>query len=86
MALNDHYGLGRVCRKLPPHHNVKELGDNIETLANYFLDRGCRNALSANPGPFSWEWHLGPDRKWVVHFLRGFVDDDIYTNKPRAKG
>jgi hypothetical protein len=91
MALNKYYGLGRVYRNLPPHYEVKQLGDNIETIADYFLTRGSRNAMSSGPVP--WEWHLGMDLKKVVDLLRTFVDDDIYTTtsaerqrreKPRA--
>jgi hypothetical protein len=69
------FGLGRVYKKLPQPQNAKELGDNIEVLANYFLDRGSRNALSG--GPVTWEWRLGEDLK--KSFLRTFVDDDTYT-------
>jgi hypothetical protein len=46
MEFNSLFGLGRLYKKPPPHQNVKELGDNLEVLANYFLDRGCRNSLS----------------------------------------
>ena len=73
---NSLFGLGRVYQKLPQHRNVKELGDNLEVLAHYVLDRGSR-ARSA--GPVTWEWRLGEDLKEAVNFLRNFVDEETNT-------
>lgn len=83
MEFNSLFGLGRVYKKLPPHHNVKELGDNLEVLANYFLERGSRDALNNPGGDVRWEWKLGEDLKMLIELVRVYIPDDTYTKRPR---
>jgi len=73
--------LGRLYKKLPPHQNVRELTDNMEVLANYFLDRGSSGALSGRD--VGWEWKLGEDMKSLIEYVRAYVPDDAFTKLPR---
>ncbi len=69
--------LSRAYRRLPEHHNFKELADNIETLANHFLDEGCRGmATGTIPSQPRWEWKLGADLKLLLDYARGNVPPD----------
>ncbi|MCB5175538.1 hypothetical protein [Microvirga lenta] len=74
-------GLGRLYKKLPPHQNVRELTDNMEVLANYFLDRGSSGALSGRD--VGWEWKLGEDMKTLIEYVRAYIPDDAFTKTPR---
>jgi hypothetical protein len=72
---NGLFGLGRAYRQLPPHHNFKELADNIEGVAGYLMDRslgsfareGYLNASNR------WEWRLGNDLLLLLEYARGSV-------------
>ncbi len=82
MEFNSLFGLGRIYKKLPPHQNAKELSDNLEVLANYFLYRGSRDVLH-NPGRgIRWEWKLGQDLRMLVELARVYIPDDTYTKRP----
>ena len=72
------FGMGRAYRKLPPHHNFKELADNIDRLADYLMDSslgsfGSKGYLKA---PDRWEWQLGKDLKMLLEYARGSVPPD----------
>jgi hypothetical protein len=67
---NGWFGLGRAYKKLPPHHDYKELAANVETLANYLIDKG---ADGSETGHLTWQWKLGNDLKLLLQYADGFV-------------
>jgi len=75
---NGLFGLGRAYKRLAPHHNFKELADNIERLADYLMDRSLGSF--ANEGylkaPGRWEWQLGNDLKLLLKYAGDFVPPD----------
>lgn len=86
------FGVGKAFKKLPPHHNFKELADNMERLANLLLDRGCGDFGSEwyLQAPYRVEWQLGQDLKQLVDYARDFVPPDTDglhhpRNRNRAK-
>jgi hypothetical protein len=76
--LSGWFGLGRAYRKLPPHHDFTELANNIETLANYLMDRSLGSfALEGySRAPNRWEWKLGNDLKMLLEYARADVPPD----------
>jgi hypothetical protein len=75
---NGLFGLGRVYNRLPPHHNFKELADNIERLAGYLLDRSLGRFTNEGylKAPARWEWQLGNDLNLLLKYARDFVPPD----------
>jgi hypothetical protein len=75
---NGLFGFGRAYKKLPPHHNFKELADNIERLADYLMDRSLGSFAREGylKAPDRWEWKLGNDLKLLLEYARGFVPPD----------
>ena len=55
------FGLGRAYKRLPPHHNFKELADNIDQLAGYLMDR----SLGSFANEESWLRKTGQRDKWI---------------------
>jgi hypothetical protein len=76
--LRDLFGIARAYKKLPPHKNFGQLANNIETLADYLLDRSLGSF--AREGylkvPDRWEWKLGSDLKLLCQYARSAVSDD----------
>lgn len=72
------FGMRAAYKKLPPHHNFKELADNVERLADYLLDRSVMRSgfASSTKAPDRWEWQLGTDLKMLVQYARDFVPAD----------
>jgi hypothetical protein len=78
MMFNGLFGLGREYKKLPPHHDFKELTDNVERLADYLMDRSLGSFVSEGylKAPDRWEWQLGNDLKLLLEYTRGHVPPD----------
>jgi hypothetical protein len=76
---NGLFGIGRAYKKLPPHHNFAELGDNIEKLANELMDRSlgsfAREGYLQAPG--RWQWQLGNDLRMLLGYARGSIPPDV---------
>jgi hypothetical protein len=76
--LRDLFGIARVYKKLPPNKDFGELANNIETLADYLLDRS--SGSFAREGylkvPDRWEWKLGSDLKLLCQYARSAVAND----------
>ena len=76
--LRDLFGIARAYKKLPPHKDFGQLANNIETLADYLLDR--TSGSLAREGylkvPDRWEWKLGSDLKLLCQYARIAVPDD----------
>ena len=76
--LRDLFGIARAYKKLPPHKDFVQLANNIETLADYLLDRSSGSL--AREGylkvPDRWEWKLGSDLKLLCQYARIAVPDD----------
>jgi|SRR4026208_2107643 len=83
--LRDLFGIARAYKKLPPHKDFGQLANNIETLANYLLDRS--SGSFAREGylkvPDRWESRLGSDLKLLCQYARTAVPDD--ANGPHVK-
>jgi hypothetical protein len=78
MMFNGLFGIGRAHRNLPPHHNFKELADNMERLADYLMDRSLGNFVAEGymKAPERWQWQLGKDLKMLLQYARDFVPPD----------
>ena len=75
---NGLFGLGRAYKRLPPHHDFKELADNLERVADYLIDRSLGSFSSEGylKAPDRWEWRLGEDLKLLLKYARDFVPPD----------
>jgi hypothetical protein len=90
---NGLFGIGRAYQKLPPHHNFKELADNVERLADYLMDSGLSNISGEGhiKAPDRWQQHLGKDLKMLLLYVRDFVPPDTdglhyFSTRGRAAG
>jgi hypothetical protein len=87
--LRDHFGIARAYKKLPLHKDFGELANNIETLADYLLDRSLGSFAREGylKTPDRWEWKLGSDLKLLCQYARSAVPDDAdwgHTKRNKA--
>jgi hypothetical protein len=75
---NGLFGLGRAYKKLPQHHNFKELAENVERVADYLIIRSLGSFASEGylKAPNRWESRLGDDLKLLLKYARDFVPPD----------
>jgi hypothetical protein len=76
--LRDLFGIARAYKRLPPHKDFNQLANNIETLADYLLNRSSGSLAREGylKAPDRWEWKLGSDLKLLCQYARSAGLDD----------